>query len=110
MPVSRPYDDNGASLGISYGDACAVAFDQTPPEIEIDYWYDAVRICARIPLTDEPQGEWPAWYIDLEELVRGTMEQDRANLHEPGLIKSARDLASEFRRMADLIEAALPKS
>lgn len=109
MPVSRPYNDN-PSLGLAFSDALEVTFAETPPEIEIDYWHDAVRICAKIPLPDEPHGEWPTWYIDLEELVRGTIEQDRPNLHEPGLVKSARDLASEFRRMADLIENALPKS
>lgn len=124
MPDMKTYDDN-PEMGLDIQNLGTVtaeliqrlisaalkqSFTEDPPQFELDYWHDAIRLCVKIPLPDDPSGEWPAWYIGLEDLVRGTMEQDRDNMRDPGLVASAVNLANEFRRMADLIESALPET
>jgi len=124
MPDAKPYDDNpgmgldildaetamGVPVETRIGDALERTFAEFPPQFEIDYWRETVRLCVKVPLPDEPDGEWPAWYIGLEDLIRGTLEQDRENMGNPNLVASAVVLADELRRMADLIESALPKA
>lgn len=124
MPDMKAFDDN-PSMGLDIlnletattklierlvSAALKQTFAEDPPQFELDYWHDAVRLFVKIPLPDDPSGEWPAWYIGLEDLVRGTMEQDRDNMRDPGLVASAVNLANEFRRMANLIESALPET